>query len=129
MFYSGDTGYSKLFHQIGARFGPFDLDIIKIGAYGPGAAWLDIHMNPEDAVKVHLDIGGKRMLPVHWGTFNLAIHDWDEPIVRAIRAAEQNNVQLVTPRIGETVIADQPFTNTRWWETVGPPFITGLRKR
>ena len=74
-FYSGDTGYSQFFQQIGNRFGPFDLSIIKIGAYGPGANWIDIHMDPEDAIKVHMEVKGKRMLPVHWATFNMA-HDW-----------------------------------------------------
>jgi L-ascorbate metabolism protein UlaG (beta-lactamase superfamily) len=118
VFYSGDSGYSKLFGQIGERLGPFDLTIIKIGAYGPGAAWLDVHMEPEEAVQVHLDVGGKRMLPVHWGTFNLGIHAWDEPIERAIQAAAQKNVQLITPRVGEEVTANLPFENIRWWENV-----------
>lgn len=118
LFYSGDTGYSKLFRQIGKRFGPFDLNIIKIGSYGPGASWLDIHMSPEDAIRVHLDVGGKRMLPVHWATFNLGIHVWDEPIERAVKAAAQENVRLLAPRIGETITAGRPFTNIRWWENV-----------
>ncbi len=116
VFYSGDTGYSELFREIGDRLGPFDLNIIKIGSYGPGASWNDIHMNPEDAVQVHLDIGGKYMLPVHWATFNLAIHDWDEPIRRALKASEQHNVRLLTPKIGEAVSVDRPFVNTHWWE-------------
>jgi len=116
VFYSGDTGYSTLFRQIGDRFGPFDLTLIKIGAYGPGQAWLDVHMTPEDAIRVHQDVSGKQMLPVHWGSFNLAIHDWDEPIKRAVLAAEQNGIQLLTPPIGETLNLDQPFTNTHWWE-------------
>lgn len=118
LFYSGDTGYSKLFRQIGTRFGPFDLNIIKIGSYGPGASWRDIHMSPEEAIQVHLDVGGKRMLPVHWATFNLGIHAWDEPIERAVKAATLKNVRLLVPRIGETITAGQPFTNIRWWENV-----------
>ena len=65
-FFSGDTGYSKLFQEIGEKFGPFDLSIIKVGAYGPGASWLDIHMTPEDAIKVHLEIRGKRVRPWRW---------------------------------------------------------------
>ena len=117
-FYSGDTGYSQLFQEIGNRFGPFGLTIIKVGAYGPGASWLDIHMNPEDAIRVHLDVQGKRMLPVHWATFNMAIHDWDEPIKRAIKAASENNVDLVTPRVGEVIVVGEPFLSDRWWEEV-----------
>ena len=117
-FYSGDTGYSQLFQQIGNRFGPFDLSIIKIGAYGPGASWIDIHMTPEDAIRVHMDVKGKRMLPVHWATFNMAIHDWDEPIKRALKAAGENNVDLVTPRVGELVVVGEPFLSENWWEEV-----------
>lgn len=118
VFYSGDTGYSKLFKQIGERLGPFDLNILKVGAYGPGQAWTDIHMTPEEAIQVHLDVGGKRMLPVHWMTFNLAIHDWDEPIKRALSAATSKQVVLVTPKIGEIISADQPVSNEPWWDDV-----------
>ena len=118
IFYSGDSGYSKLFSEIGERLGPFDLNIIKVGAYGPGQAWTDVHMTPEEAIQVHLDIGGKRMLPVHWMTFNLGLHDWDEPIKRALKAANTKEVEIVAPRIGEIVNADQPFVNEHWWDDV-----------
>ena len=83
-FYSGDTGYGTHFHDIGARLGPFDLAFVKIGAYGPGASWIDIHMPPEQSVQAHQDVRARRMFPVHWSTFNLAYHDWDEPIRRTM---------------------------------------------
>jgi L-ascorbate metabolism protein UlaG (beta-lactamase superfamily) len=117
-FYSGDTGYAKLFQDIGARLGPFNMAFIKIGAYGPGAAWTDIHMTPEQAVQVQRDVRARRMFPVHWSTFNLAYHDWDEPIRRAAAEAHRVGVELVTPRVGEVVDADRPFQSTRWWEAV-----------
>ncbi|WP_280154744.1 MBL fold metallo-hydrolase [Piscinibacter sp. XHJ-5] len=117
-FYSGDTGYSAHFKEIGARLGPFDIAFIKIGAYGPGASWVDIHMPPEQAVQVHRDVRGKRMFPVHWSTFNLAYHDWDEPIRRAVAEARRTGVELVTPRLGEWVNADLEFRSTSWWEGV-----------
>ena len=56
------------------------------------------------------------MFPVHWGTFNLAFHDWNEPIARARDAAAANQVDLVTPRVGEMVYSDRPFESTRWYE-------------
>lgn len=117
-FYSGDTGYAKVFKEIGERFGPFDLAFIKIGAYGPGQAWTDIHMPPEQAVQVHRDVRGRRMFPVHWSTFNLAYHDWDEPIRRAVAEAGRAGVEWVTPRVGEEVDADRAFQSVRWWEAV-----------
>lgn len=117
-FYSGDTGHSKLFSEIGERFGPFDMSFVKIGAYGPGASWLDIHMDPEHAVQVHRDVRGGRLFPVHWSTFNLALHDWYEPVERARAAAAEAGVEIVTPRLGEMVEAGAPFASTLWWREV-----------
>ena len=118
VFYSGDTGFSDHFQAIGNRLGPFDLAIIRIGQYGPGASWIYSNVDPEDAVEAHLAVQARRMLPVHWGTFNLAFHDWDEPIRRAVEAANEKNVDLVTPRVGEVVIAGEPFSSHSWWEDV-----------
>ena len=118
IYYSGDTGYSKHFAEIGERLGPFDLSFVKIGAYGPGASWVDIHMSPEHAVQAHREVRGKRMFPLHWSTFNLAFHAWDEPIRRAGAAARAQNVELLTPRIGQLVDADRPFASEPWWEAV-----------
>jgi L-ascorbate metabolism protein UlaG (beta-lactamase superfamily) len=117
-FYSGDTGYSTHFKTIGERFGPFDLAFVKIGAYGPGASWVDIHMPPEQSVQAVRDVGAKRMFPVHWSTFNLAYHAWDEPIRRTVAEAKRSGVELVTPRLGEWVDADREFQSTAWWEAV-----------
>jgi len=117
-FYSGDTGYSKHFAEIGARLGPFDMSFIKVGAYGPGQPWLDIHMTPEDAVRAHSEVGGKRLFPVHWGTFNLAFHAWDEPIRRTVKAAAARAADLVTPRVGQMIDAERPFSADPWWESV-----------
>ena len=116
IYYSGDTGFSDHFQTIGDKLGPFDLSIIKVGAYGPGASWLDIHMIPEHAIDAHIAVRARRLLPVHWATFNLAFHDLDEPIKRALAAAQKHNVDLVTPRIGEVVVAGQPFESQSWWE-------------
>ena len=117
-FVSGDTGFSDHFRLIGERLGPFDLSFIKVGAYGPGALWLDIHMSAEDAVRAHQDLRARRMVPVHWGTFNLAFHAWDEPIKRALAAARAGQVELLTPRVGEFVDADLAFPANAWWEAV-----------
>jgi L-ascorbate metabolism protein UlaG (beta-lactamase superfamily) len=103
LFYSGDTGFSDHFKVIGEKLGPFDLGIIKIGLYGPGASWIHSHIDPEEAVRANIAVGAKRMLPVHWGTFNIALHDWDEPIKRAVIAAEEKGVDMASPRVGEVV--------------------------
>jgi L-ascorbate metabolism protein UlaG (beta-lactamase superfamily) len=76
-------------------------------------------MDPEEAVKAHVAVKAQRMLPVHWATFNLAFHAWDEPIKRALAAGRQQGIELVTPRIGEAVAAGTAFTSVNWWETCG----------
>jgi len=98
-FFSGDSGYSDQFRIIGAKHGPFDLTLIKIGASDP--SWADIHMTPEQAVQTNLDLRGRVMLPVHWATFNLAFHAWREPADRAVLAARNAGVALVIPKPGE----------------------------
>jgi len=113
-FHSGDSGFSEHFAEIGKRLGPFDMTSIKIGAYD--VTWEGIHMSPEHAVDAHVALRGRIMLPVHWGTFNLAVHDWDEPILRAREAAKNRHVNLVTPGPGEIVDADKSFVSTEWWK-------------
>jgi len=119
-FFSGDSGYSAQFREIGAQLGPFDLTIIKAGSYGPGQSWADIHMPPEESAQVHEDVRGKVWLPVHWATFNLAYHDWDEPIERAISAADPRGIPLLTPKLGELVHVKAPPVRETWWRNVQP---------
>lgn len=116
LYYSGDTGYANHFAAIGERYGPFNLTMIKIGAYND--AWPYIHVNPEQAVKAHTELRGKVLLPVHWGTFILALHPWDEPVKRLVKAAKENEVRIITPIIGELVDIDKPGTNRNWWEDI-----------
>ena len=97
-------------------FGDTDLNLIKVGAYGTPPSWLDIHMDPESAVRANQDLGGGILLPVHWATFNLSYHAWDEPILRTLRAAAEQHVQVVTPRVGEVVVVGQPFSNVEWYK-------------
>ena len=85
VFYSGDSGYFPGFRAIGAAHGPFDATLMSLGSYGP--TWPDIHMTPEEVVQAHADLGGGLLVPVHWATFNLAFHDWNEPAARAVAAA------------------------------------------
>ena len=75
-------------------------------------------MTPEEAMQTHLDLGGKVMVPVHWATFNLAYHDWREPIQRAITAAEDKGIRLATPRIGQMFEPNEPLPQSKWWEQV-----------
>ena len=77
MFFSGDTGLTTEYATIRERLGPFDLVMLEVGAFHP--SWGDIHLGPDNALEAHALLGGGAFLPVHWGTFSLAMHAWDEP--------------------------------------------------
>ena len=113
VYFSGDGGYSPSFAEIGRRFGPFDLTLMESGAYN--TAWSDFHLGPEQSVKAHHDLGGKVMLPIHWGTFVLAPHGWTEPVERLRVAAKQRSTTLVIPRPGDPVEPATPPRLTQWW--------------
>ncbi|MCP5059801.1 MAG: MBL fold metallo-hydrolase [bacterium] len=85
-YFAGDTGYFAGFEEIGARLGPFDLAAVPIGAYEPRAMMRESHVNPEEAVAAGIEVGAKRLLGMHFGTFDLADEPLDEPPVR-MRAA------------------------------------------
>lgn len=86
LFFAGDSGYSKDFRDIGARFGGFDLSLIPVGAYGPRWFMRAMHVDPEEAVQVHLDVRSRRSIGMHWGTFVLTTEDPAEPPERLATA-------------------------------------------
>lgn len=113
VYYSGDSGYFPGFVDIGRDCGPFDLSIIAMGAYA--TAWPDVHLNPEEALTVHREVRGKVLLPVHWGTFQLAMHSWFEPADRMIAAAAETDDVVVIPKPGEFVEPSRLEGRTPWW--------------
>jgi len=114
LFYSGDSGYFDGFKTIGERFGPFDLTMIENGAYNE--LWRDVHMSPEESLQAHLDLKGKVMMPVHNGTFDLAMHPWFEPLDRIFDLAWEASVSLALPKIGEAYQVGGPRSQRLWWE-------------
>ncbi|MBF7073428.1 MBL fold metallo-hydrolase [Glaciecola sp. MH2013] len=112
LFYSGDSGYFEGFKEIGKRFGPFDLTLIETGAYDKD--WPDIHMFPEESVQAHIDLNGKVLMPVHNGTFDLALHPWYEPFERLLTSAESQGVLTSIPKMGEAVPLSNPEKAFTW---------------
>ena len=116
VYFGGDSAMFPGLVDIGERLGPFDATMIEIGAYN--AAWADVHLGPEQAVLAHRAVGGGLMLPTHWGTFNLSLHGWTEPVERLMVAARQQGIALAIPRPGESIEPDSPPELTRWWPSL-----------
>lgn len=119
VFFSGDTGLTPQFEDIGRRHGPFDLVMLEVGAFH--TAWASIHLGPENALTAFEMLGGGTLLPVHWGTFNLGLHDWDEPAETLLALAAARGARIVTPRIGAAFEPDQVAAPTPWWRDVADP--------
>jgi len=116
VFFSGDTGLTTQYQTIRERLGPFDLVMLEVGAFHP--AWGDIHLGPENALKALALLGGGAFLPVHWGTFSLAMHAWDQPAEALLQLGPKAAVQLVMPRLGEPVEPAHAERVTPWWRVV-----------
>lgn len=104
-YHTGDTGYSSDFLSVGERFGPIDLATVPIGAYRPPAIMRFVHTTPEEALRIGLDVQARRIVAMHFGTFDLS----DEPLVEPPRRfrAEAQRLGLAPDRawilsVGET---------------------------
>lgn len=113
IFLGGDSGYDGSFRKIGDQFGPFDLALLECGQFGK--YWPQIHMFPEQTVQAALDLGTKRVVPVHWAKFVLSYHPWNEPIQRFTTAAEGTGLRYVSPQIGEPVDFTLEYEQEPWW--------------
>ena len=82
------------------------------------ASWGDIHLGPENALKAHALLGGGVFLPVHWGTFSLALHAWGEPAETLLELGPRAGVPLLMPRLGEAVEPAHVNRVTPWWRGV-----------
>jgi len=82
LWHAGDSGYCKVFREIGERFGPIDFGMIPIGAYQPRHIMHAMHMNPEEAARVFLETRCRRAVAMHWGTFRLTDEPLGEPPLR-----------------------------------------------
>jgi N-acyl-phosphatidylethanolamine-hydrolysing phospholipase D len=115
MYFSGDLGYSqdlidtqKYFaaQQTEALGGGFDMALIAVGAYEPRWFMKEQHVNPEEAVQIHLDLKAKRSIGIHWGTFDLTDESLDQPpkdlaVARAAKKLPQEAFDVMA--IGQTL--------------------------
>jgi L-ascorbate metabolism protein UlaG (beta-lactamase superfamily) len=115
IYLGGDSGYDDHFKTIGNLHGPFDLAILECGQYDKN--WKYIHMMPEETALAAKELKAKKFLAVHWGKFALGNHAWDEPVKRVHKAAQEKQMHLLTPMIGEQVnIDDDNQEFSPWWK-------------
>ena len=106
------------------------MTFVETGAYNK--TWHHIHMFPEETVQAHIDLQGMVLHPIHWATFNLSLHSWDDPMERLTREAQSREVRTATPVVGETTVYDSYIPSQAWWqeEGIGKAEVrTGKEKR
>ena len=118
VFVSGDTGLTSAFREIAAREGPFDVALVEIGQWHP--SWGDIHLGPVGALDAVAMLGAARLLPIHWGTFELAMHDWSEPAETATVEGARRGIEVLTPHLGEPIEPTTDPVTTAWWRALPP---------
>ena len=106
IYFAGDTGPGDHFRLIHEACGPMDWCLLPIGAYDPSWLMQRSHMGPEEALTAFAELGGRRFLPMHWGTYRLSSEPMGEPISRLRAAARKQGLApetLITPHPGEIV--------------------------
>ena len=86
---------------------------METGAYDP--QWPYVHMQPTETVQAHQDLRGRWLLPIHNGTFDLAMHAWDDPFQQVVALAAPRGIQVTTPMMGERIDIAAPHAGQRWW--------------
>lgn len=116
IFWSGDSGYDSHFKDIGEKLGPFDWAFVECGQYNP--LWHAIHMYPEEAVRAALDVNASIAVPIHWGAFTLALHDWKDSVKRFSLEAKNKNLPVAMPGLGNVLELDAVPSGEFWWQMV-----------
>ena len=95
----------------------FDIALLECGQYNE--QWSDIHMMPEETAQAGLDVNAKKIMPIHWAGFKLALHEWKDPITRVTKKADALGIEVITPQIGEhIIIKDSTNTFNALWQSL-----------
>jgi L-ascorbate metabolism protein UlaG (beta-lactamase superfamily) len=120
VYFGADSGWWEGFAEIGAKYGPFDLTMLEIGAFD--VLWDAIHLGPDGAVRAFEALSGSGsggaglMMPIHWGLFDLALHAWRQPIERLLELAEEKKIRLWAPEPGRpTEFVAGAEVRSDWW--------------
>jgi L-ascorbate metabolism protein UlaG (beta-lactamase superfamily) len=132
-YFAGDTGYGPLFKEIGRRFAPIDLAALPVGSYEPRWFMRSVHIDPEEAVQIHIDVGARRSVGMHWGTFQLTDEALDEPPRALAAALQQHGISAETffvMQFGEVRgLAAHAVAPVRVQAIVPGPLATGGARR
>ena len=115
-YFSGDSGYDVHFKQIGEKYGPFDIAFMETGQYNP--MWYMSHMFPEESAQGGMDLQAAVVHPIHWGTFKLSTHAWDDPVKRIVKKATTLSLPLSIPKQGQMVSFPLQEVNQDWYKTL-----------
>jgi L-ascorbate metabolism protein UlaG (beta-lactamase superfamily) len=118
VYFSGDTGMTEAFTETAQKLGPFDVAMLEIGQSNP--AWADIHLGPVGALDAAQKLGARRLLGIHWATFELAPHDWSEPAETMTVEGEKRGYPVMTPKLGEPVEPTLDEKSEPWWRALPP---------
>ena len=105
VYFAGDTGYGPHLKETGDRHGPFALALLPIGAYEPRWFMKDVHLNPEEAVLAHRELGSEFSIGIHFGTFQLTYEAIDQPVIDLNQALESHAIpasEFQVMQVGET---------------------------
>lgn len=113
IYFSGDGGYGEHFKAVTDKFGRFDWAFIECGQYSE--FWEEIHMFPEQAVEIAEITNSAVNIPVHWGAFALALHNWKDPVERFVAEGLRKDITVCTPRLGEIVVMGEEPKENNWF--------------
>jgi len=114
IYFSGDSGYGTHYKQIGDKYGPFDVTFIENGQYDQ--RWSLIHNMPNQVGQAYFDLKSKALVPMHWGMFPLALHDWFDPIEKIFKISNERKINLLTPKLGEFISLSSKKSQESWWK-------------
>jgi L-ascorbate metabolism protein UlaG (beta-lactamase superfamily) len=116
LYFAGDSGYAPCFADVRERLGAPDVALLPIGAYEPRWIMQDNHMNPDEAVRAHLDLGAGASVAIHHAFFRLGDEGFDEPIRDLEVARRAHGVAPEAFRVldvGESALLGRPRRHPR----------------
>ncbi|PWI32563.1 MBL fold metallo-hydrolase [Vibrio albus] len=122
VFFSGDSAYDDHFQAIRKRLGRFDLAFMEVAANVKNGSGYPVencgHMQARHTMQAFQDLGAETLFPVHWSTFELFTHQWDEPMNDLIEEAEASGARVVTPMVGEVCYPKRRQEISFWWRKI-----------